>query len=40
MPTYCDDVPVDFPLQTPEELKHLENYLNSRQNSNALIYYI
>lgn len=40
MPTYCDDVPVDFPLKTHEELKDLENYLNSRQNRNALVCYI
>lgn len=35
-----DDVPVDFPLKTHEELQDLENYLNSRQNRNALVCYI
>lgn len=39
MPT-CNDVPADFPLKTHEELRDLENYLNSRENRNALVCYI
>ncbi|XP_036138293.1 uncharacterized protein LOC118647037 isoform X1 [Monomorium pharaonis] len=39
IPSIPDDLAVEFPLKTREELQVLEDYLNSRQNKNAMSLY-
>lgn len=36
----CDDISVEFPLNTHEDLQELETYLKSRQNRNDLVCYV
>lgn len=38
VPSIPDDLPVEFPLETREQLDVLENYLSSRENRNAMVW--
>lgn len=35
--TLPEDIPIEFPLKTSDELQALENYLNVHNNANNLV---